>query len=96
MATITRGMATETTNGEEYTHLVPYKDGKFEKPNAEMMRVNKKGAPPIDVRVRPLKSLYVSRGSLLLCYGSGLGFWVKLDEVGTCTNLDVVATIGKT
>lgn len=62
----------------------------------EMTRVNKKGAPPVDVGVRAFKSLYVSRGSLLLCYGSGFSFRVKFDEVGTCANLDVVATIGKT
>ena len=36
------------------------------------------------------------RNGLLLCYGSSFGFWIKLDEVGTCTNLDIVATIGKT
>ena len=61
-----------------------------------MMRVYKKGVPPEDVGVRLVRSLFVSRGSLFLYYGSSFGFGVKLDEVGTCTNLDVAATFGKT
>ena len=61
-----------------------------------MMRVYKKGAPPEDVGVRLVRSLFVSRDSLFLCHGSGFGFGVKFDEVGTCANLDVWATLGKT
>ena len=37
-----------------------------------------------------------SRNNLLFGNSSCFCFGVKLDEIGTCTNLDVVATIGKT
>lgn len=60
-----------------------------------MMRVYKKGAPPEDVGVRLVRSLFVSRGSLFLCHGSGFGFGVKFDEVSTCANLEVSPTLGK-
>ncbi len=61
-----------------------------------IMYFGKKGAlSHVDSAPFMMIVLYFRNG-LLLCYGSSLGFGVKFDEVGTCTNLDVVATIGKT
>ena len=61
-----------------------------------IMYFGKKGAPPTCGSAPFMMIVLYSRNGLLLCYGSDFGFWVKFDEVGTCTNLDVVATIGKT